>query len=280
MNTIHAAVLGVVEGLTEFLPVSSTGHMILAGRVMRLPDTEFLKTFEIAIQLGAIAAVVAVYWRRLICDWEMMKRIAAAFVPTAVIGLIVYKGVKSMLGDADVVAWSLFIGGILILLFERAYSETCGFEGCGPCRVITRRLRRFGLWLRRKPPIDDPASMTYRQAMGIGLCQALAMIPGVSRSGATVIGGLTLGLSRSAIVQFSFLLAVPTMLAATAYDLMKSAPQFSGQDYGNLAVGFVVSFVVAWLVVKWFLRYVQSNDFRIFGYYRIVAAVVYFLIIR
>jgi undecaprenyl-diphosphatase len=122
--------------------------------------------------------------------------------------------------------------------------------------------------------------MTYRQAIGIGLCQTLAMIPGVSRSGATVLGGLALGLSRAAIVQFSFLLAVPTMLAATAYDLYKSAPQFTGQDYGNLAVGFVVAFFVAWLVVKWFLRYVQGNDFRAFGVYRIFAAFAYWLLIK
>jgi undecaprenyl-diphosphatase len=209
-----------------------------------------------------------------------MKRLAAAFVPTAVVGLIVYRGVKSLLGDADVVAWSLLAGGVVILLFEEAYSGTCAFGGCGAWRRFSGWLGKAAFRITRGAPIDDPARMTYRQAVGLGLCQALAMIPGVSRSGATVIGGLALGLSRAAVVQFSFLLAVPTMLAATAYDLMKSATRFSGQDFGLLGIGFVAAYLVAWLVAKWFLRYVQGNDFRVFGVYRILAAVVYWLMIK
>jgi undecaprenyl-diphosphatase len=278
MNYFDAAVLGVIEGLTEFLPVSSTGHLILASRALGLPSTDFLKTFEIAVQLGAVAAVVLLYSRRLWREPAVVRRVLAAFVPTAVVGLVVYKGVKTLLGEADVVAWSLLVGGVLILIFEEAYARTAAPRPwLGPVGAWLRRLAR-----RVTPgePLDRLDAMTYRQALGIGLCQTLAMVPGVSRSGATVLGGLALGLSRRAIVEFSFLLAVPTMLAATAYDLYKEGASFTGADFGLLAVGAAVAFVVAWLVVKWLLAYVQRHDFRLFGAYRIAVAVAYWWLIK
>lgn len=280
MGIIDAIILGIVEGLTEFLPISSTGHMILASRLLNLPTTEFLKTFEIVIQLGAIAAIVIIYWRSLTRDWAVMKRVAAAFIPTAIVGLIVYKGVKAMLGNADIVAWSLLIGGLIIIVFEAAYSADCPLGRCGLTRAWAARLGRWGRRLFPAKPLTEVRGMTYRQAVGIGLCQTLAMIPGVSRSAATVIGGLSLGLDRRAIVEFSFLLAVPTMLAASALDLLKSAPSFTAVEIDLLVIGFLTAFVTAWLVVKWFLNYVKRHDFTIFGFYRILAALAYWFLIR
>lgn len=270
MTYFDAIILGVVEGLTEFLPVSSTGHLIIVGRILDLPASEFLKTFEIAVQLGAIAAVAVIYWRMFLRAPTVMKRVVAAFLPTAVVGFVVYGGVKTLLGDADVVAWSLFLGGLVIIAAEELLARSA------------RGSLRLPAWLgsRRPAPVVDLAKMSFAQAVGIGLCQTLAMVPGVSRSAATVLGGLMLGLDRRAIVEFSFLLAVPTMLAATGYDLLKSAPDFASGDFGLLAVGMAVAFVTAWFVVKWLLSYIQRHDFRVFGYYRLFAAVAYWLFVR
>jgi undecaprenyl-diphosphatase len=259
LTLLDAAILGLVEGLTEFLPVSSTGHLIIAGHLLGLaPGDAVAKTFEIVVQLGAIAAVGVLYaqtlWRHMAVVW----RLAAAFLPTAVVGFVVYKGVKALLGNADIVAWSLLIGGVFILLFE----------GLGRRRFATR-------------PVAGLDKLTYWQAAGIGLCQTIAMVPGVSRSAATVLGGLALGLDRRTAVDFSFLLAVPTMLAAAAYDLFKSRHELDfTAAAGPMLLGSVVAFVTALIVVKWLLRYVQNHDFRVFGWYRIGAAVVYWLVIR
>lgn len=259
MTLFDAAILGLVEGLTEFLPISSTGHMVIAGRLLGIaPGDAVAKTFEIVVQLGAIAAVGVLYAQTLWKHKAVVWKLAAAFLPTAVIGLVVYKGVKALLGDADIVAWSLFVGGLFILLFE---------------------------WLGRRRFAARPEigldRLTYRQAAGIGLCQTLAMIPGVSRSAATVLGGLGLGVDRRTAVDFSFLLAVPTMFAAAGYDLLKSRHEL---DFAAAAapvlVGSIVAFVTALVVVKWLLRYVQTHDFSVFGWYRLGAAVVYWLVIR
>ncbi len=192
MDILQAAILGVVEGLTEFLPISSTGHLILASRLLGLEQTEFLKTFEIAIQFGAILSVVALYWRRLLVDPRVMARVAAAFVPTAILGFGLYKIVKKyLLSSETVVLWALVVGGIVLIVFERFHKE-------------------------KDDHLDDVAAIPFSRCVLLGVFQALAMIPGVSRSGATVIGGLALGLKRRTIVEFSFLLAVPTMAAATS----------------------------------------------------------------
>jgi undecaprenyl-diphosphatase len=253
MDIFQAILLGIVEGITEFLPVSSTGHLILAGKMLGVPDSDFQKSFEIIIQLGAILSVVVLYWRALLVSFETQKKIAAAFLPTAVVGLVLYKIIKTyLLGNAGVVVVTLFVGGILIIIFEK--------------------------WHAKQPKenlIDDISGVSYKQAAIIGLCQSAAVIPGVSRSAATILGGLGLGIKRETIVEFSFLLAVPTMLAATALDLLKNASAFSSSDTTLLAVGFLTSFVVALAVIKGFIGFVQKYTFVSFGVYRIIAAALF-----
>ncbi len=253
MNLFDAIIYGIVEGLTEFLPVSSTGHLMLVTRILGDSQTEFLKTFEISIQLGAILAIVAIYWKELFVNRRIMKRIIAAFIPTAIIGLIFYKTVKTyLLADTNIVLWALLLGGIGIILFERFYDG-------------------------KKEVTDDLGLLTYRQAISIGVFQSLAIIPGVSRAAATILGGLHMGVSRRAIVQFSFLLAVPTMGAATGLDLIKNAVSFNMNEFLFLVVGFVTSFIVAFLAVKFVLSFIKTHTFVPFGIYRIVLVLVILL---
>ena len=255
MDIWTAIVLGIVEGVSEFLPISSTGHLILTAQLLGLGHTDFLKSFEIAIQMGAILSVVVLYWRSLLVDINVLKKVVVAFIPTGVIGLTLYKIIKGyLLGSEMVVLWSLFIGGIIIVGFE--------------------------LWHGRRPEsavgFED---ISYKQAIIIGLFQSIAMIPGVSRSAATIIGGLALGLQRKTIVEFSFLLAVPTMSAATLYDLYKSGSLFSASQINILTAGFISSFVVALLSIKLLLRFIQTHTFIPFGIYRIVMVLIWFMII-
>lgn len=250
MTIIHAALLGIVEGLTEFLPVSSTGHLVIASHFLGIPETEFLKSFEIVIQLGAILAVVALYFRRILSSRDLWKRVIAGFVPTAVIGYVLYKFVKTFLiGNIAVVAWSLIIGGIVLVAFERWYGKR----------------KRHGKRLE---------DLNYREAILIGCAQAVAVVPGVSRSAATIVGGLAQDISREAIVEFSFLLAVPVIAAAAFLDLVKTPVRFAGSEWGMLAVGTVVSFLVAVFAIKYFLDYVKTNTFERFGYYRIALGII------
>ena len=252
MSLLHALILGIVEGITEFLPVSSTAHLILASKLLAL-DSEFVKSFEIIIQFGAILSVVVLYFRKFF-DWDVLKKLAVAVLPTGVIGLTVYKAVKGyLLGNVTVVLLSLLIGGIALIVFERFQ------DGTGKAEV-------------------DFSEITYRKAFLIGLFQAIAVIPGVSRSAATIVGGSLIGVSKRTIVEFSFMLAVPTMLAATGLELVKGKAALAG-NYGVLAVGFVVSFVTAIVAIKSFLGYIKNRDFAAFGWYRIVLAVVYYLVI-
>ncbi len=255
MDIFHAIILGFIEGVTEFLPVSSTGHMIIASRLMHIPDSEFLKTFEIAIQLGAICAVAGLYWRTFLLDWEIVLKVAAAFVPTAIVGLVLYKLIKHyLLGNSLVVIWSLFLGGAFIVLFEIFYKS-------------------------KEDNIKEITKISYPQAILIGLCQSLAVVPGVSRSAATILGGLMLGVSRKTIVEFSFLLAVPTMLAATVLDIMKTEADLSLNEWGVLGVGFIVAWVIAWFSVKFLLHYIQRHNFTAFGVYRVLAAIAFAFLI-
>lgn len=256
MDFFTAIILGVVEGITEFLPISSTGHLILTAELLKIPQSEFLKSFEIAIQLGAILAVVVLYWRLLIIDREMLKKVAFAFVPTAFIGLIFYKIIKSfLLGNQYVVLYSLLIGGIFIIIFERVYQ------------------RKY----QRSPTTVD---ISYRHAFLIGLFQSLAMVPGVSRAAATIIGGLMLGINRKAIVEFSFLLAVPTMFSATALDLVKTRGLFTHGDVIYIIVGLIVSFVTAIAAIKFLLNFIKNNSFIPFGIYRVILALLFILFLR
>ena len=266
MTIFHSLILGLVEGLTEFLPISSTGHLIIAGKLLGLPGGEFEKSFDIVIQLGAILAVVIYYFRSL---WgrkniELWKKLIVAFIPTGILGLLLHNFIKEyLLGNAAIVAGALFLGGIFILWFESGQTERPK-----PMSTAGRDLQ----------PLDIQ-QISYRQAMLVGLAQSVAMIPGVSRSAATIIGGLSLGIPRRMIVEFSFLLAIPTMLAATSFDLLKSYSDFSVADFKLLAVGFLAAFVTAWFVIKWLLIYIQRHNFRIFGWYRIIAAIIFALII-
>ena len=255
-TTIHAVILGLIEGITEFLPISSTGHMILAADALRIPDTDFLKSFEIIIQLGAIFAVFILYWKKLLLNKKIFNRVAVAFLPTAVIGLIVYKLVKKyLLGNTMVVLWSLLIGGAILIIFELARKKNTS-------RIDTTL---------------EIESITYKQALIIGLFQSIAIIPGVSRSAATIVGGLMLGISRRAIVEFSFMLAIPTMAAATGLDLIKSGHSFTHHETGLLLIGLIVAFVSALFAVKFLLRFVKDHTFIPFGVYRIVIALAFLL---
>lgn len=252
MNFFDATILGIVEGLTEFLPVSSTGHLILASHVLGLPGSDFVKSFEIAIQFGAILAVVALYWRKLSSP-AIIKILLAGFLPTAIIGLVLYSTVKKyLLGNESVVLWALLLGGVALIAFE--------------------------FWHKQTPEENiGVENITLKQAVLVGLAQSVAIVPGVSRSAASIVGGLWLGLPRTTVVEFSFLLAVPTMVAATGLDLVKSYSVFGQSEWGLLAAGFMVSFFVALAVIKFLLWFVRTRTFVPFGVYRILLAIFFFL---
>ncbi len=254
MTIFDAAILGIVEGLSEFLPISSTGHLILANHLLQLSETAFIKSFDIAIQCGAILAVVVWYWRSFL-NIEILKRLVVGFIPTGVIGLALYSIVKTyLLGNELVVLASLALGGVALIMFEYLHTES-------------------------QSATSSLTDISYRQAFGIGLFQAVAIIPGVSRSASTIVGGLLLGLRRATIVEFSFLLAVPTMGAATALDLLKNYSTFSASDAGVLVVGFIAAFIVALGVIRFFLEYVRTRTFIPFGIYRIIIAALFFFIV-
>ncbi len=251
---LHAIILGIIEGITEFLPISSTGHLILTSSLLEIPQTIFTKSFEIIIQFGAICSVIVLYWKKL-WDVETIKKLIVAFIPTGIIGLFLYKLVKTyLLGNTGVVLWALLIGGIALIVFELFHKESKNEKG--------------GI-----------ESISYKQAFMIGLFQSIAIVPGVSRSAATIVGGLLSGLKRITIVEFSFLLAVPTMLAATSLDVFKSHGSFSADQFGVLAVGFIVSFLVALVSIKFLLRFIQTHTFIPFGIYRIVVAILFWVMV-
>lgn len=255
MEYYQALILAVVEGVTEFLPISSTGHLILTADLLRITQTEFVKSFEIIIQLGAIAAVGLQYWRRVWSRPQLITKVSVAFVPAAVLGLGLYKVIKSVLiGNSQVVLWSLLIGGIGLIVLE--------------------------WWYRRQPvKTKELEEISYKQAVLIGVGQSVSLIPGVSRAGATIAAGLLQGISRQAAVEFSFLLAIPTMMAATVLDLSQVGWQFSSQEYQLLVVGLIGAFISAWVTVRWLVKFVSANNFVGFGIYRILVAVLGLLIL-
>ncbi len=260
---IKAALMGVVEGLTEFLPISSTGHLILVGALLGFDDDK-AKVFDIAIQTGAIVAVILVYWQRLsqtlltLPTQQASRRFALnvliAFVPAVILGLLLGKSIKAHLFTAQVVAFTFILGGLLILWAERWHART-------PQAV-------------RIASVDE---MTPGDALKVGLVQCLALVPGTSRSGATIIGGMFLGLSRRAATDFSFYLAIPTLIGAGAYSLYKDRALLSVADLPMFAVGLVFAFLSAWLCIRWLLRYVATHSFVPFAWYRIVFGLVVLL---
>lgn len=246
MNLIQTLILSVVEGITEFLPISSTGHLILVSELLKIQQTEFVKSFEIIIQLGAILAVVVIYFPKLRSDFVLLKNTFIAFLPSVIFGLFAYKYVKTyLIGNSAVVIWSLLIGGIIMLLFEK-----------------------FHNFKNKK--------LTLLSYLLIGLFQVLSMIPGVSRAFATIFGGMVVGMNRKEATEFSFLLAIPTMAAATSLDLIKTdVSVWTSSNLITLLIGFVVSFIVAYLTVKWLIKFVQTHNFNIFGWYRIALALLF-----
>lgn len=258
MTFIQSFILGIIEGITEFLPISSTAHLIITGKLMAIPSSEFLKTFEISIQLGAILSVVVLYWKRVWQNFSIIWKLAAAFIPTAIIGLLMYKIIKNFLMESLlVIGCSLLIGGVLLIIFEKWH---------GKKKITIAGQEELQL-----------EKITYRQAILLGVAQSFAMIPGISRSAATIIGGLSLGINRKTIVEFSFLLAIPTMLAATILDVYKNPSSLQGNQFGLIAVGFIVSFITAIIGIKFLIKYIQKNDFQSFGWYRIVLGALVFI---
>jgi undecaprenyl-diphosphatase len=256
-----AIILGIVEGVTEFLPVSSTGHLILATELLGF-DAEKWAAFNVIIQLGAILAIVVLYWRtfwavlegllkRNAMSWRFVRNVLIGFLPSAILGFLLINHIEALLGNSYVVAVALIVGGIAILLIERLVKET---------------------------PVVGVAEMPLRTVIGVGLIQCISMIPGVSRSGATIMGGLSLGVERRTAAEFSFFLAIPTMVGATTLELVKHHDTLlagaSGVGMGTVAVGFVVSFIVAIVVVKGFVHYISRHGFAPFAWYRIVAGTV------
>ena len=250
---ITIIILGIVEGVTEFIPVSSTGHLILASELLGYDAAEWA-VFNVVIQLGAILAVVVLYWRTFWAvlaglfrnqaeSWRFVRNIAVAFLPSAVLGLIFIDRIEAMLESAAIVAWALIAGGLAILLIERVAPQ--GHE-------------------------KGVADISLGKAIGIGMIQCLSMIPGVSRSGATILGGLSLGVERRTAAEFSFFLAVPTMVGATTLQLVKHQDALGTAGWGGIALGFVVSFLVAIVVIRWFIGIVSRRGFTPFGWYRIL----------
>jgi undecaprenyl-diphosphatase len=254
MTILHAVILSVIEGITEFLPVSSTGHMILAGTLLKIQASEFTKSFEIIIQLGAILAVVSLFWKRLLFNKQIFARVAVAFVPTAIVGLVLYTFIKSyLLGNPWIVVWSLGLGGVLLIALELSRKE-------------------------KVEPGNQIENMSLLQAFIIGCAQSVSVIPGVSRAAATIAGALLVGMNRKTAVEFSFLLAVPTMAAATGLDLVKSGKNFTSDQYTLLGIGLLGAFVTALIVVRWFIKFVEANTFIPFGIYRVLLAAAVMII--
>ena len=260
---IKAVIMGVVEGLTEFLPISSTGHLILAGALLGFDDDK-AKVFDIAIQTGAIFAVILVYWQKIrttLVDLPTKKQaqqlvlnVLIAFLPAVVLGLLFGKTIKAHLFTPVVVATTFIVGGFIILWAEKRQAA-----GGNAVRVT------------------DADDMTWKDAVKVGLVQCLAMVPGTSRSGATIIGGMLLGLSRKAATDFSFYLAIPTLIGAGVYSLYKERALLGMADVPMFSVGLVVSFLSAWVCVRWLLRFIASHSFTGFAYYRIAFGIVVLL---
>jgi undecaprenyl-diphosphatase len=260
MTIIEAIILAIIEGLTEFLPVSSTGHMIIASSVMGIASLPFTKLFTIAIQLGAIISVVVLYWKRFIPErsiaetFQFYLKLLVAFLPAAIVGFLFNDRIDALLERVDVVGYMLVLGGIFFLFLDSIF---------------------------KKNESSTNTDVTYAQGFKIGLFQTIAMVPGVSRSAATIIGGLTQGLNKRAAAEFSFFLAVPTMFAATGYKLLKfymDEGTVNSHEMMLLAIGNVVAFIVAWLAIKSFINFLTRHGFRIFGIYRIVVGGIILLL--
>lgn len=255
MNTLQAIILAIIEGLTEFLPVSSTGHMIIASSFFGIAQDDFTKLFTIVIQLGTILSVVVLYFKRFFQSVDFYFKLFVAFIPAVVLGLLLSDFIDSLLENPITVAVSLVLGGVLLLKVDD--------------------------WFGNTPKEEVPSEINYPTAFKIGLFQCLAMIPGVSRSGASIVGGMTQKLSRTTAAEFSFFLAIPTMLGATvkkSYDFYKAGFVLTDDQVNLLIIGNVVGFIVAMIAIKSFIGYLSKHGFKMFGYYRIIAGIAVLLI--
>lgn len=258
MDFFQSIIIAIVEGLTEFIPVSSTGHMIIASKLMNVPDSEFTKMFTVAIQLGAILAVVVLYWKKFF-DFKNLQfylKLIAGVIPAIGFGYFFSDRIDQLLESTTTVAIALLVGGVILLFIDKMF---------------------------KNPTIHSEKEVSFVNAVVIGVWQCFAMIPGVSRSAASIIGGMQQKLTRSAAAEFSFFLAVPTMAAATGYKLLKhytDAGGFSGEEIKLLAVGNVVAFVVAMLAIKFFIGFLKKYGFRIWGIYRIIVGILLLILIK
>ncbi|MDF2450456.1 MAG: undecaprenol kinase bacitracin resistance protein [Bacteroidota bacterium] len=250
MSYLEALILAIIEGLTEFLPVSSTGHMILASSLMNMDDPHFAETFEIVIQLGAILAVLFLYIKRFFVSVKIYLKLFVAFLPTGIIGLLAYKTIKLYLFNPYVVSISLIFGGIVLILLDKWGSQKTS----------------------QYKEIED---ISFKDALKIGFIQCFSMVPGISRSAATIFGGIFSGFNRQQAAEFSFLLAIPTMFAASGYDLLKEKDNIHSNDIIILVFGALVAFIVAFIAVKAFVSFLTRYGFKHFGYYRIILGVLF-----
>ncbi len=259
MNTFQAIIIAIVEGLTEFLPVSSTGHMIITSSLMGIGKDDFTKLFEIAIQLGAILSVVVLYWKKFFDfnKWQFYVKLVVAVIPALLLGKLFSDKIDELLESPTTVAISLLVGGIILLFVDKLF---------------------------KTPTIHEEKEVSYAKAFIIGIWQCIAMIPGVSRSAASIIGGMQQNLTRNLAAEFSFFLAVPTMAAATGYKLLKTYQEHpeilqNKQNLLTLGIGNVVAFIVALLAIKFFIGFLQKHGFKLFGWYRIIVGVVLLVLI-
>ncbi len=254
MNIFEAIIIAIVEGITEFLPVSSTGHMIITSSLLHIEKDEFTKLFEVAIQLGAILAVVVLYWKKFFDfkKWKFYLKLIVAVIPALLLGFLFSDKIDDLLESPTTVAISLLVGGIILLFIDNF------FQG---------------------GTIDKEEDISYSRAFMIGIWQCIAMIPGVSRSASTIIGGMQQKLTRRLAAEFSFFLAVPTMCAATGYKLLKGYKLIHAEQVKLLLVGNLVAFIVAIIAIKFFIEYLQKHGFKLFGYYRIIAGIILLVLI-
>ncbi len=255
MNTLQAIILAIIEGITEYLPVSSTGHMIIASSFMKIATDDFTKLFTIVIQLGAILSVLVLYWKRFFQSLDFYLKLFVAFLPAVFLGLLLNDVIDALLESPITVAISLILGGIILLKVDDWFKKNEEIDADNP---------------------NAHTTISYATALKIGFFQCLAMIPGTSRSGASIVGGMTQGINRKTAAEFSFFLAVPTMLGATAkklYDYYKAGFELSGEQINMLLIGNVVAFIVALIAIKSFIDYLSKKGFKLFGYYRIILGV-------
>jgi undecaprenyl-diphosphatase len=253
MTIFESIILGVVEGITEFLPISSTAHMIVAADMMGLAQTDAVSTFEVAIQLGAVLSVIFAYKDKLFAGLDIWMKIAIAFVPMGAIGFVFHDAIKALFGNQHLIYWMFIIGGIAFIIIEYFYKE-------------------------EETKIKSLEQIDYKTALYVGLFQALALIPGMSRAGASILGGMLVKINRMTATEFSFLLAIPTMFAATGLDVVKNYSAFSFDDWGTLGVGFVTAFVVAYATLKLLLGFISRFSFVPFGIYRILLGLFFLFV--